>query len=161
MPLEKPSVQKVSAALIAAGLDDKVQALSETARTAQDAADALAVPLGAIAKSLVFMIGDQAVLALVAGDRQCILQQLAPILGFEGKVKRATADQVRLATGFAIGGVAPIGHSTEMPIALDQSLSRFDRLFAAAGHPHCVFETTFLELQTLTKAVVSDQLSQE
>jgi prolyl-tRNA editing enzyme YbaK/EbsC (Cys-tRNA(Pro) deacylase) len=97
-------------------------------------------------------------MALVAGDRRCDTAALPGALGLEGKARRADADVVRSATGFAIGGVAPVGHTTALPVAVDASLGRFDRLFAAAGHPFCVFETSFGELVALTGGTVSDTI---
>ena len=166
-PLGNASVRRVQAALAAAGSRSQVLTLSETARTAQDAANAIGCELGAIVKSLVFRIDGQidgqiddcAVLALVAGDRRCDTKVLPEVLNMAGKCKRADADLVRLATGFAIGGVAPLGHPDPLAAALDSSLSRFDVLYAAAGHPHCVFPTTFDELLELTKGISSDQVA--
>lgn len=154
--LERESVKRVRSALAAAGAKGDVVALADTARSAQDAADALQCALGAIVKSLVFAIDGKPVMALVAGDRQCDTAALPAALGLTGKTKRADADLVREATGYAIGGVAPVGHARPLPIALDASLARFERLWAAAGHPHCVFPTDFAELQRITGAVASD-----
>lgn len=144
------SVQRVAAALAAHGLTERIQELADTARTAEDAARALAVPTGAIVKSLVFLVGTQPVLALVAGDRRCDPAVLPAALELAGPPARCPATTVRAVTGFAIGGVAPLGHLTPLPTALDPSLARFERLYAAAGHPHCVFATTPTELATLT-----------
>lgn len=157
--LQRPSVLRVRQALVAAGSSAEVVELYETARTAQDAADALGCPLGAIVKSLVFVCGEEPVMALVAGDRQCKTEDLRAALGRMGTVKRADADTVRAATGFAIGGVAPVGHSTRMPIAIDASLRRFDRIYAAAGHAHCVFATTVDELVHLTGGRLASDIS--
>lgn len=151
---QRPAVQRVAAALAAAGSAAQVIALAETARTAEDAARALACPVGAIVKSLVFRLGDRPVLALVAGDRRCDPARLAAVLGLPGTVARADADLVRAATGQSIGGVAPLGHPTALPTAIDASLERFATLYAAAGHPHCVFATAYAELRRLTDAAV-------
>ncbi|MFL5333161.1 MAG: YbaK/EbsC family protein [Geminicoccaceae bacterium] len=149
------SVQRVQAALLAHGLSDRIVELAATARTAEDAAQACGVAVGAIVKSLVFEIEGEPVLALLAGDRRCDLGTLPSVLGRTGKARRCDADKVRAATGFAIGGVAPIGHLQPMPTAIDSSLARFERLFAAAGHPHCVFATTVPEIEALTGGTVS------
>jgi prolyl-tRNA editing enzyme YbaK/EbsC (Cys-tRNA(Pro) deacylase) len=146
--LSSSSVQRVQAALVGAGSKANVVELAATARSAEDAARSVGVELGAIVKSLVFTVGGRPVMALVAGDRRCNAAALASALGLEGKVARADADIVRSATGFAIGGVAPIAH--DLPIVIDASLARFERLWAAAGHPHCVFETDLDELCNLT-----------
>jgi prolyl-tRNA editing enzyme YbaK/EbsC (Cys-tRNA(Pro) deacylase) len=95
------------------------------------------------------------VMARVAGDRQCDTMSLPPILGLQGKCRRADADFVREATGFAIGGVAPLAHSRAVPVAIDDSLGRFSAVYAAAGHPYCVFATNLEELRTLTGGVVA------
>lgn len=153
------SVQRVQAALAAQGLGDRIVELAATARTAQDAAQSCGVPVGAIVKSLVFEIEGEPVLALLAGDRRCDVGALPGILGRAGEARRCDAHKVRAATGFAIGGVAPVGHLQALPTAIDGSLARFERLFAAAGHPHCVFAATLPELQTLTGGTVSALLA--
>jgi prolyl-tRNA editing enzyme YbaK/EbsC (Cys-tRNA(Pro) deacylase) len=96
------------------------------------------------------------VLALVAGDRQCDAAALPALLGLEGRAARADAEFVRSETGFAIGGVAPIGHLRPLPTAIDASLGRFAALYAAAGHPHCVFATDFPELVRLTSGRIGE-----
>ncbi len=150
--LERPAVVRVRAALTAAGSTAKIIALADTARSAQDAAESVGVELGAIVKSLVFAIDGRAVMALVAGDRRCDTAALARALSLDGKVGRADADMVRDATGFNIGGVPPIAHTTPLATAIDASLRRFAAVYAAAGHPHCVFATTVDELVRLTGA---------
>lgn len=155
MALDNASVQRVQAALRDAGSPAQVMALAETARSAQEAADSIGCELGAIVKSLVFQIGEQPVMALVAGDRRCNEKALPAALGLGGKAKRASAETVRQATGFAIGGVAPVGHPQPLPLAIDASLARFAAIYAAAGHPHCVFRATLDELQSLTGGIVS------
>ena len=158
-PHRSASVRRVAEALAAAGSASRIMELAETARTAEDAARSCGVPVGAIVKSLVFAVGDRPVMALVAGDRRAREAALPAAAGLEGKARRATAEEVRAATGFAIGGVAPVGHATALPVVIDASLARFERLYAAAGHPHCVFETSFDELVRLTGGVVSEEIS--
>lgn len=158
-PLDSASVQRVQAALQAAGSSARVIALSDTARSAQDAADSIDCPLGAIVKSLVFAVDGQPVMALVAGDRQCDTGALPAVHGLVGRCRRADAEQVRAATGFAIGGVAPVAHPAPLPVAIDASLGRFNVIYAAAGHPHCVFATDLAELQRLTAASVSEAIA--
>jgi prolyl-tRNA editing enzyme YbaK/EbsC (Cys-tRNA(Pro) deacylase) len=150
--LARASVRRVQDVLAAGGSLARVVVLADSARTAQMAADALGVPVGAIVKSLVFLVGGAPVVALVAGDRRCDTDALSAALGLDGRVGRADADAVRAATGFAIGGVSPLGYPAPLPMALDASLRRFERLFAAAGHPNAVFPTDFAELQRLTGA---------
>lgn len=157
--LDNASVRRVREALADAGALHEVVALPTSARTAQEAADSLGVPLGAIVKSLVFVIAGRPVMALIAGDRQCVTKALPQALGLDGKVSRADADTVRQATGFAIGGVAPVGHPDVLPIAIDASLGRFEAVWAAAGHPHCVFRTSLDELRRITPGVVAEEIS--
>jgi prolyl-tRNA editing enzyme YbaK/EbsC (Cys-tRNA(Pro) deacylase) len=145
------SVARVRAALAAVGAPDTIVALDHTARTAEDAAKAVGCPLGAIVKTLAFAVGDRLVLALVAGDRRCDAKALARAFGATGAAARADADRVRIETGFAIGGVAPIGHPQPLPVAIDPSLERFATLYAAAGHPHCVFATGYDGLLAMTR----------
>lgn len=157
--LTRPAVQRVRDALREKGARHDVRALAETARTAQDAANALGCEVGAIVKSLVFAVGGKPVMALVAGDRMGDTEALPGVLGLDGRCKRADADMVREATGFTIGGVAPVGHATALPIAIDESLGRFEAIYAAAGHPHCVFQTTLAELLQMTGGTVSAAVS--
>ncbi len=161
MTAETPSVERVRAALGWAGSSAEIVALTGSARSAREAADSLGGALGAIVKSLVFTVGGEPVLALVAGDRRCDEGALAAALGLEGKVRRADADTVRAATGFAIGGVPPFGHANPLPTAIDASLKRFATVYAAAGHPHCVFATTADELTRLAAATVVEGLGVE
>jgi prolyl-tRNA editing enzyme YbaK/EbsC (Cys-tRNA(Pro) deacylase) len=155
--MDSSSVRRVREALAAKGSAAEIVELAATARSAEDAARSVGCELGAIVKSLVFRIGDQPVMALVAGDRRCDPSVLPEALSLAGAVRRADADLVRCATGFAIGGVAPVGHP--LPVAIDTSLARFDQLWAAAGHPHCVFATTLAELLALTGGRLSEGLA--
>lgn len=158
--LASRSVQRVDEALAAAGATGHVVELESTARTAADAAAALGVPTEAIVKSLVFTVDDHSVLALVAGDRRCRIDNLPVALGRKGRAERASARTVREATGFAIGGVPPLGHTTLLPVVIDASIGRFSTVYAAAGHPHCVFATTFVELCRLTGGRSSETIAE-
>jgi len=153
--MELDSVKRVRKALADAGRPDAVRELSDTARSAAEAAQALGVEQGAIVKTLVFTVGNRYVLALVAGDHQCCEDQLPKIFQLQGDVVRPSADLVRAVTGFSIGGVSPVGLVSKLPTAIDASLKRFDKIYAAAGHTHCVFETSVEELKTLTGGLVS------
>jgi prolyl-tRNA editing enzyme YbaK/EbsC (Cys-tRNA(Pro) deacylase) len=126
-----------------------VQELTDSAHTAVDAADALGVALGAIVKSLVFTADDSPVLVLASGDHQVDTAAIAALLGVD-RVRRADPDTVRSATGFPIGGVAPVGHPAPLSTLVDSHLATFDVLWAAAGTPRSVFPTTFEELCRLT-----------
>lgn len=152
-------MQRVRDALAQAGSKAEVVELTDTARTAQDAASSLGCALGAIVKSLAFQCGDEVVMALVPGDRQCLPEELRAALWQTGDIRIAKADVVREATGFAIGGVAPVGHRTPIAMAIDESLRRFDTVYAAAGHPHCVFATSADELASLTGARIAAGIS--
>lgn len=149
---DNASVQRVRLALEAhaPGAGSRIIALSDSARTAAEAAAGLGCPVGAIVKSLVFDSGGRAVMALVAGDRMCDTAALGRALGLEKAPKRASADLVREATGFAIGGVSPFGHPGKLPMAIDASLARFELIHAAAGHPHAVFPLSYAELLSWT-----------
>jgi prolyl-tRNA editing enzyme YbaK/EbsC (Cys-tRNA(Pro) deacylase) len=157
--LTSASVRRVQEALAAEGIEGRIVELAQTARTAAAAAAACGVPVGAIVKSLLFEIADSPVLALVAGDRRCDMTALPKATGLAGTPLRCDARKVRAVTGFAIGGVAPVGHLARLPTVIDASLGRFERLFAAAGHPHCVFATTLPELVTLTDGIVSGRIA--
>jgi prolyl-tRNA editing enzyme YbaK/EbsC (Cys-tRNA(Pro) deacylase) len=128
-----PTAARVARRLEALGLDVDVVVLPDSTRTAAEAAEACGCELGQIVKSLVFVGADsgEPVMCLWAGDRQVPAEQLG--------LRRATADEVRAATGFAVGGVPPLGHDHPVRTIVDDSLGRFDRLWCAAGTPHAVF----------------------
>ncbi len=127
-----------------------VLVLDTTARTAQDAANSLKCEVGAIVKSLLFRTEDSFLICLIAGDKRCSLNKLKKILQ-KKDVSMANAEEVKKNTGFSIGGVAPVAHTTSLDILIDKSLSRFPYIFAAAGHPNCVFKITYEELIKITK----------
>jgi len=154
--LENEPVRRVRQLLAGAGYGDRVIELSETARTAQDAADAIGTDLGSIVKSLVFQLGDTMVMALVAGDHQCLPENLPRALALDGnEAMRPDADAVKATMGYSIGGVAPIGSLTRLPMVIDRSLKRFETVYAAAGHPHCVFPASVNELKRMTGGIIS------
>ena len=129
--------------------------LENSARTAQDAATALECDVGAIIKSLLFKTGDSFILCLVAGDKRCSLNKLKKIKNTRD-ISMASPDEVKTQTGFTIGGVSPIGHLEKIEIIIDNSLERFNKLFAAAGHPNCVFKINFSNIQKITNGKVED-----
>ena len=133
--------------------------LAATARSAEDAARSLGCELGSIVKSLVFRVGERPVLALVAGDRRCRQEALGTALGIQGEVTRPDADSVRDVTGYSIGGVPPLVHRTALPTVIDASLWRFATVYAAAGHPHCVFPETPDALAGMTGGIVSREIA--
>ena len=133
----------------------EVIVLENSARTAQDAAKALDCNVGAIVKSLLFKTGDNFTLCLVAGDKRCSLIKLKKIKD-EKDISMASPEDVKVQTGYTIGGVSPIGHLEKIEIIIDNSLKRFNELFAAAGHPNCVFKINFKDIQKITYGKVED-----
>jgi prolyl-tRNA editing enzyme YbaK/EbsC (Cys-tRNA(Pro) deacylase) len=152
---EQESVIRVREALAAAGVSGQVRRLDDSARTAKEAADALGIVPAQIASSLIFMADDQAVLVVASGGHRVDTTKVAAILGVS-EVGKATADDVRAATSFAIGGVAPIGHPAPLRTIVDVDLSNFDEVWAAGGHPHYVFPTSFDELVRITGGTPAD-----
>jgi|TARA_B100000959_G_scaffold285302_1_gene359634 prolyl-tRNA editing enzyme YbaK/EbsC (Cys-tRNA(Pro) deacylase) len=130
----------------------EVLILDSTARTAKDAANSLQCEVGAIVKSLLFKAEGSFLICLIAGDRKCSLNKLKKILR-KKDVSMANADEVKENTGFSIGGVAPVAHTISLDVLVDKSLNRFPYIFAAAGHPNCVFKITYNELVKITKGV--------
>jgi prolyl-tRNA editing enzyme YbaK/EbsC (Cys-tRNA(Pro) deacylase) len=144
-----PNSERVARALRDGGAAGTVHALTDSTRTAQEAAQALGVPVGAIIKSLVFLADGEPLLVLASGDHQVDTHRLAAAVG-AAQIKRADADAVRAATGYPIGGVAPLAHPGPLRTVVDRHLAGFDVLWAAAGTPHSVFPTTYDELLRLT-----------
>ena len=153
--LNKEPVKRVSQKLKDFDESLKVIVLDGSARTAQDAADSLNTEVGSIIKSLFLRTKNSFLLCLVAGDRRCSLNKIKKILG-EKDVSMGNAEQVKQVTGFTIGGVSPVGHLNPIKIYIDQSLSRFENIFGAAGHPNCVFKINFIDLQKITSGEVMD-----
>jgi Cys-tRNA(Pro) deacylase len=137
------------------GLDISVVELDKSTRTAQLAAEAIGTELGSIVKSLVFLAEGRPALVLVAGDRRADTKKLAQVLEAK-KVKIADADTVRAETGFAIGGVPPVGHHAPLPTIIDRSLSRYETVYAAAGSPRAVFPIAYDVLLQVTAGQVAD-----
>jgi prolyl-tRNA editing enzyme YbaK/EbsC (Cys-tRNA(Pro) deacylase) len=146
---EQQSVIRVREALAQLGARGQVRELDDSARTAQQAADALGIEIGQIANSLIFLADGEAVLIMASGGHRVDTMQLASILEVN-EIAKASADDVRKATGFAIGGVAPVGHPKPLRTIVDIALSRYDEVWAAGGHPHYVFPTTYDELLRIT-----------
>ena len=139
------------------GFDQSLEVivLENSARTAKDAAIALGCDVGAIVKSLLFKTGDNFTLCLVAGDKRCSLNKLKKIKD-EKDISMASPEEVKNQTGYTIGGVSPVGHLNKLEIFIDKSLERFNELFAAAGHPNCVFKINFKNIQKITNGKVED-----
>ena len=135
--------------------NQKVIELNTSARTAVEAATSLGCEVGAIVKSLLFKTQNSFILCLVAGDRRASLTMIKKILNIKD-VSMASADEVKKITGYTIGGVSPVGHENKIDILMDNSLERFNSLYAAAGHPNCVFKTNFKDLQKITNSLIKE-----
>lgn len=148
------SVERVRAALLAAGHPDTIQAFPEGTRSAADAAAAVGCEVAQIAKSIVFRAGARAVLVIASGANRVDMGKVAAAIG--QPVKRAEGSWVRDTTGFAIGGVSPLGHLAPPLLLLDQDLMALDPVWAAAGSPQHVFRTSPAELRRITGATVAE-----
>jgi prolyl-tRNA editing enzyme YbaK/EbsC (Cys-tRNA(Pro) deacylase) len=148
-------VQRVARLLQDAGHPHAPRMLDDAARTAQQAADALGIAVGQIAKSIVFRRKSDgvAVLVVTSGDKRVDEKKVDAIVG---KTGRADADFVKTMTGFSIGGVSPFAHATPPVALIDRELFRFDEIWAAAGHPHAVVQMSPKQLELLTGAPVAD-----
>ena len=153
--LNKEPVKRAKKAIKEFDQDLQIICLEKTARTAQDAATALSCNVGAIVKSLLFKAEDIFIFCLVSGDKRCSLNKLKKILD-KKDVSMAKPEDVKKITGYTIGGVSPVGHLTKVKIYIDSSLKRFTTVFAAAGHPNCVFEINFNQLSNLTLGEIKD-----
>lgn len=165
MTQEHPSVLRVQSRLRELGMQGEVHHLSDSARSAQEAADALGILVGQVASSIVFRLpNDLPLLVITSGRHRVDTVLVAEKLKVE-KIHRADADFVRKCSGFAIGGVSPLGwvadlssgtdsfgYPNELTVLIDEALSDYDVVWAAAGHPHAVFPTTFVELRSATGA---------
>ena len=153
--LNKEAVKRAKEALKKFNSEIKVIELEQTARTANDAANSLNTEVGSIVKSLLFRNEENFFLCLVSGDKRCSLNKLKKIFNSKD-LSMASPDEVKDQTGYTIGGVSPIGHKNKLEIFVDESLNRFKNLYAAAGHPNCIFKISFDELLNLTNGVIKD-----
>ncbi|MDB9979377.1 YbaK/EbsC family protein [Candidatus Pelagibacter sp.] len=153
--LDKEPVKRVEKFLKGFDQSLEVIVLENSARTAQDAAIALGCDVGAIVKSLLFKTGDNFTLCLVAGDKRCSLNKLKKIKNIKD-ISMASPEEVKTQTGYTIGGVSPVGHLSKLEVFIDKSLKRFNELFAAAGHPNCIFKINFKDIQKITNGKVED-----
>ena len=153
--LEKEPVKRVKKILQEFDAAKKIIVLDTSARTALEAASSLGCEVGAIIKSLLFKTGSNFTLCLVAGDKRASLNKIKKTLKIKD-ASMASAEDVKNVTGYTIGGVSPIGHLKKINILIDKSLNRFNALFAAAGHPNCVFEIDFNNLQKITKGYTEE-----
>ena len=153
--LEKEPVKRAIKALKNFDSSLKVEVLNSSARTAIDAASSLNCEVGAIVKSLLFRTSDTFLLCLVSGDKRCSLNKLKKTTQIKD-ISMASPEDVKIQTGYTIGGVSPIGHLKKQNIFIDNSLKRFDDIFAAAGHPHCIFKINFKNLLEITQGEIKD-----
>ena len=151
--LEKSAVKRVKQALISNGLSTEITVLTESARSAAEAASALGIEVGQIASSIIFKLSDQKPLLVITSGRHRVDTELvADKLGID-KLDRVDADYVKENSGFSIGGVAPIGWTNPPAIVIiDEALTEYEVVWAAAGHPHAVFPSSFNELKSMANA---------
>ena len=150
--LNKVSVKRVQQFIKKFNPKLHVVVLDTSARTAKDAANSLKCEVGAIVKSLLFKVDDNFLICLIAGDRRCSLNKLKKTLE-KKDVKMADAFEVKENTGFSIGGVAPVAYLKDLEVLVDKSLNRFEKVYAAAGHPHCIFDITYKKLVKITSGI--------
>ena len=153
--LDKEPVKRVEKFLKGFNKSLKVIILENSARTAKDAAITLGCDVGAIVKSLLLKTEDSFILCLVAGDKRCSLNKLEKIKNIKD-ISMASPEEVKTQTGYTIGGVSPVGHLNSVEIFIDKSLERFNDLFAAAGHPNCIFKINFSNIQKITNGKIKD-----
>ena len=153
--LEKEPVKRVAKFLKNFDQNLNVILLDTSARTALEAASSLKCDVGAIVKSLLFKTENTFTLCLVAGDKKASLNKIKKTLKIK-EVSMASADEVKDITGFTIGGVSPVAHLNKLDIFIDKSLERFVDLYAAAGHPNCVFKINFNDLQKITNGLIKE-----
>ncbi len=153
--LDKEPVKRVQKKLEEFSKELKAIVLNSSARTAQQAAESLNTEVGSIVKSLLFKTEDGYLLCLISGDKRCSLNKLKKIKN-QKNISMANADQVKSVTGFTIGGVSPVGHLQQLDIFIDDQLSRFNNIYAAAGHPNCIFKIDFDNLKKITKGSIKN-----
>ena len=153
--LDKEGVKRVEKSLKEFDPKQNVIILKSSARTASEAARSLDCEVGAIVKSLLFKTEKTFTLCLIAGDKKASLSKIKKEFNIKD-AEMASAEEVKYITGFTIGGVAPIGHLKKINILIDNSLQRFNSLFAAAGHPNCVFKTNFVDLEKITNGSIKE-----
>ena len=151
----KEPVIRVKIALKKFNENLKIIILNTSARTAKDAAKSLNCEVGAIVKSLLIKTEKKYKLCLISGDKKCSLSKLKRLLEIKD-ICLASPNEVKIQTGYTIGGVSPVGHINEIEIMVDNTLNRFDKIFAAAGHPNSIFEIDFENLVKLTKGKIMD-----
>ena len=153
--LEKEPVKRAEKSIKEYDSEMNVIVLDSSAKTAIEAASSLGCEVGAIVKSLLFKTENTFTLFLVSGDKKASLNKIKKTLNIKD-ASMASPDDVKNVTGYTIGGVSPVGHLNKIEIFIDHSLARFENLYAAAGHPNCVFKTNFDDLQKITNGFIKD-----
>ena len=153
--LYKEPVKRVEKSIKQFDKKMSVITLDSSARTALEAANSLDCDIGAIVKSLLFRTENTFTLFLVSGDKKASLNKIKKTLNIRD-ASMASPDDVKNITGYTIGGVSPVGHLNKIEILIDHSLARFKNLYAAAGHPNCVFKTNFDDLKKITNGSIED-----
>ena len=151
--LEKEPVKRAEKSIKEYNNEMSVIVLDNSAKTAIEAASSLGCEVGAIVKSLLFKTENTFTLFLVSGDKKASLNKIKKTLNIKD-ASMASPDDVKNVTGYTIGGVSPVGHLNKIEIFIDHSLARFENLYAAAGHPNCVFKTNFDDLQKITNGFI-------
>ena len=153
--IDKEPVKRVEKIIKEFDENLSVSVLKTSARTALEAASSLNCDVGAIVKSLLFKTDNKFCLFLIAGDKKASLKKIKKNIKFSD-VSMASADEVKSITGYTIGGVSPVGHINDVDIYIDNSLERFNFLFAAAGHPNCIFKIDYKNLQKITNGLIKN-----
>lgn len=148
------NAQRVQSALMALGAGGQVVEFADSTRTSAEAAAAIGTTVGQIAKTLVFLAGDQPVLVIASGTNRVAVDKLSKLLA--KPITRPNGEAVKQVTGFPIGGVPPVGHPAPLPVVVDEDLRQYSEIWAAAGTPHAVFPTTPDELIRITGASVAN-----
>ena len=153
--LDKEPVKRVERFLKEFNTNLCVIILDTSARTAAEAASSLGCEVGAIVKSLLIKTDNTFIICLIAGDKRASLNKIKEFLNVKD-ISMASANEVKNITGYTIGGVSPVGHLTDINIYIDNTLERFNDLYAAAGHPNCIFKINFTNLQKITKGFIKE-----
>ena len=153
--LEKEPVKRAEKSIKEYNNEMSVIVLDSSAKTAIEAASSLGCEVGAIVKSLLFKTENNFTLFLVSGDKKASLNKIKKTLNIND-ASMASPDDVKNITGYTIGGVSPVGHLNKIEIFIDHSLARFENLYAAAGHPNCIFKINFDDLQKITNGFIKD-----
>ena len=153
--LNKKTVKNIEKFLNQVDEKSSIIELKETARSSKDAANSLNVPIGAIVKSIIVKsFNNEYYICLVSGNKTISMQKLSMII--KVNISKANADEIKRVTGYSIGGVPPFAHIYELPTYIDFNLKNYKNIYAAAGHPHCIFKTNFEKIVKFTKGYVCD-----